>query len=244
MRRVGLRDDGTARGQRRRRVAAGDREREREVARPEHGDGPHRREESADVRQAAHRGVVGVVDDHLEAAAIADHRGHEPQLVRGPGQLAVETDRAQRGLPVGEGHEDLAVMVVAAEGGRLVLSATWPKSNGIPLYAYQSEPIAPIEAVLGLGDSVIAEWLSSEAYEKEHQAFFEIYTGVWQTEYPLYGSNEDVAVLGGWHFPWPDGDWDELVDSQLLVLTLRDSEPWVEGWQEPSGVYRVRQRIT
>jgi hypothetical protein len=52
------------------------------------------------------------------------------------------------------------------------------------------------------------------------------------------------AMLGGWHFPGQDDDWAELVDEQLMVLTFRDSEPWVEGWRMRSGDFKVIQRIT
>jgi hypothetical protein len=52
------------------------------------------------------------------------------------------------------------------------------------------------------------------------------------------------ATLGGWHFPWPDDDWRDLVDNTLLVQTYMDSEPWIEVWQEPSGELKVIERIT
>lgn len=51
------------------------------------------------------------------------------------------------------------------------------------------------------------------------------------------------AVLGGWHFPWPDGDWEELIDRRLIAWTLADSEAWVEVWDQ-GGAFRVIERIT
>jgi hypothetical protein len=51
------------------------------------------------------------------------------------------------------------------------------------------------------------------------------------------------AVLGGWHVPWPDGDWLELVEHPLVVLTLAESEPWVEAFNTGQG-FRVIQRIS
>jgi hypothetical protein len=59
---------------------------------------------------------------------------------------------------------------------------------------------------------------------------------------PFY-SGSAHAVLGGWHVPWPDGDWDELAERPLLVWTLEDSEPWVEVWADGKG-FEVKQRIT
>lgn len=64
----------------------------------------------------------------------------------------------------------------------------------------------------------------------------------WQANCPLY-TDEAVAVLGGWHFPWPDGDWHELQDRPLLLWTIRDAEPWGEVWDGPHG-YEVMERIT
>jgi hypothetical protein len=68
------------------------------------------------------------------------------------------------------------------------------------------------------------------------------YLPVWQSNCPLY-TGEAAAVLGGWHFPWPDGDWEELREAPLLLCTLDESEPWVEVWGGSEG-FRVVQRIT
>ena len=70
----------------------------------------------------------------------------------------------------------------------------------------------------------------------------EEYLHLWQLNCPIY-LEEIVAVLGGWHFPWPDGDWEQLRDQRLLVWTIDEAEPWVEVWGE-LGSLRVIQRIT
>ena len=70
----------------------------------------------------------------------------------------------------------------------------------------------------------------------------EEYRCLWESNCPIF-SNEIVAVLGGWHFPWPDGDWEPLRDQRLLVWTLVEAEPWVEVWGE-LGSMRVIERIT
>lgn len=70
----------------------------------------------------------------------------------------------------------------------------------------------------------------------------EEYQHLWKSNCPIY-SKEIVAVLGGWHFPWPDGDWEHLQDQRLLVWTIEEAEPWVEVWGE-LGSLRVIQRIT
>jgi hypothetical protein len=95
-------------------------------------------------------------------------------------------------------------------------------SSGVALYAHQAFSLPPPDALPG-GDT------------DEYMRF-------WQSNCPLY-TGEAAAVLGGWHFPWPDGDWEELRQKPLLVWTLDDSEPWVEVWGVPGG-FRVMQRIT
>jgi hypothetical protein len=59
---------------------------------------------------------------------------------------------------------------------------------------------------------------------------------------PFYSGGAH-AVLGGWHLPWPDGDWLELVPSQLLVWTFEGGEPWFEAWASGEAL-RVLRRIT
>jgi hypothetical protein len=68
------------------------------------------------------------------------------------------------------------------------------------------------------------------------------YIRLWQSNCPLY-TEEASAVLGGWHFPWPDGDWEERRKETFVLWTIEDSEPWVEVWKLPDR-YRVMQRIT
>ncbi len=94
--------------------------------------------------------------------------------------------------------------------------------GGTALYAHPATSLPPPDALPAGGDAK--------------------YTRLWQDNCPLY-TGEAAAVLGGWHFPWPDGDWEELRERQLLILTIDESEPWVEVWAEPIG-FRVMQRIT
>ena len=60
----------------------------------------------------------------------------------------------------------------------------------------------------------------------------------------MFFKSDIHAVLGGWHVPMPDTDWHDLLDDQLMVFTLRNSEPWVEAWRKREGAFRVIQRIT
>ena len=101
-------------------------------------------------------------------------------------------------------------------------SAVLPAAAERPLFAHSARTLPPPDALPG-GDD--------DGYVRK-----------WQSNCPLY-TGEAAAVLGGWHFPWPDGDWEELRDQPLLVWTLDESEPWVEVWGGPDG-FRVIQRIT
>jgi hypothetical protein len=101
-------------------------------------------------------------------------------------------------------------------------TATLASAAGSMLYAHPANSLPPPDA------------LSAE----EDDAYIRL----WQANCPLYTGGA-AAVLGGWHFPWPDGDWEALRVQHLLVWTLEDSEPWVEVWGEPTG-YRVMQRVT
>jgi hypothetical protein len=91
-----------------------------------------------------------------------------------------------------------------------------------PLYAHSARSLPPPDALAAEGDPA--------------------YMQLWQANCPLY-TGQAAAVLGGWHFPWPDGDWEDLRNCPLLVWTLDESEPWVEVWGGPAG-FRVIQRIT
>lgn len=112
------------------------------------------------------------------------------------------------------------------ESGITVFSptATLIEHNGKNLYAHVNRSLPPPDAS---GD------LQNEAYTEQ-----------WIHNCPIYSPEDDViAVLGGWHFPWPDGDWEELRDHDVLVWTITGSEPWVEVWRSDEGT-RVMQRIT
>jgi hypothetical protein len=123
------------------------------------------------------------------------------------------------------------------EGGRIEQSACWPKRAGIPLYAHAASVLPPSDALFARGSQAVATWHPDAAVVQK-------YEDAWMREFPLYSSEEIYAVLGGWHMAWPEDDWHDLIDDQLMVFTLRDSEPWVETWRMRSSEFRVIQRIT
>jgi hypothetical protein len=122
--------------------------------------------------------------------------------------------------------------------------------KGRRLHAQPARSLPPIDAVFRFGSSEVRDWLVSVGWQPDWEyndnfrdrATAEHYLRHWQQNCPLY--REDVfAVLGGWHFPWPDGDWAELLDRPLVLWTVAESEPWVEVWGWDDG-FRVIQRVT
>jgi hypothetical protein len=138
----------------------------------------------------------------------------------------------------------------SAKTGRIEVTPRWPDRDGIALYAQSENILPPINAVFLRGSSAVEEWLKTNRWQRTwayndnfpDTAMVKAYEGVWFDEFPLYRDGV-AAALGGWHMPWPDGDWLEYVDKQLLIFTVRDSEPWVEVWFERGQLY-VRQRRT
>ncbi len=117
------------------------------------------------------------------------------------------------------------------------------------LYAHPTRSLPPIDAVFRFGSSTVHKWLESNNWQpdweynenfRDSESVAE-YERLYQSECPLY-SGGAYAVLGGWHFPWPDGDWEQLLDRPLLVWTFAESEPWVEVWGGDG--FQVKQRIT
>jgi hypothetical protein len=118
------------------------------------------------------------------------------------------------------------------------------------LFGQAGRSLPPIDGVFRLGSRAVQRWLRANNWDPKsgyNDNFADRdpvrqYERRYQSECPLYRRGAH-AVLGGWHFPWPDGDWEELLKQALLVWTFKDSEPWVEVWRTKKG-YRVIQRIT
>lgn len=108
-------------------------------------------------------------------------------------------------------------------------------AGGMPLFAHDAMSFPPIDAIPLRGGAAF------RSEEIPHELAGE-YDRYYAEACPLY-SEGIHAVLRGWHFPWPDGDWEELIDHRLIAWTLADSEPWVEVW-ERGGAFRVIERIT
>jgi len=133
-------------------------------------------------------------------------------------------------------------------GGELEVLAKTP-SGAVPLHAVERVSFAPIEAIFLLGSDQVGDWLNTHGWEREWgyndnfagAAVVQEFEQWWRASHVFYG-DEGEALLGGWHFAWPDDDWHDLVDQELLYWTLR-GEPWIEVWRSGSG-YQVIERIS
>jgi hypothetical protein len=138
------------------------------------------------------------------------------------------------------------------QGGRVEVAPSWPKHAGTELYAHPASVLPPIDAVFARGSEAVGEWIGSHGWERTDRynsnfkdaALVREYERVWMCEFPLYSDSDVYAMLGGWHWPCADGDWHDLIDEHLMVLTVRDSEPWVEAWRTRAGQFKIIQRIT
>ena len=138
------------------------------------------------------------------------------------------------------------------QGGRVEINQSWPKRPGTKLYAHSASVLPPVDAVFARGSETVGEWIRSHGWDRTERyndnfkdsAVVREYERVWMREFPLYFDSDIYAVLGGWHWPGADDDWHDLIDEQLIALTIRDSEPWVEAWRARTGQFNVIQRIT
>lgn len=138
------------------------------------------------------------------------------------------------------------------EGGGVEISQTWPERPGTPLYAHPASILPPLDAVFVKGSSSVGEWLKANSWEREwgyngnfaDKEVARAYRDLFTSEHPIYSESDVFAILGGWHFPFSDRDWHQLVDEQLMLMTIRGYEPWVEAWRKRSGQFKVIQRIT
>jgi hypothetical protein len=137
------------------------------------------------------------------------------------------------------------------ETGRVEVVPSLPP--GLPLYAYPTEVLPPIDAIFALGSERVEAWLRANGWQRGDRyngnfgdrAIVEAYDRVWAQGDPVFGRHENLyAALGGWPFANAEDDWPELLHARLLAVTVKDCEPWVEAWEIPGGGFRVVQRIT
>src|SRR5262249_21966023 len=74
------------------------------------------------------------------------------------------------------------------------------RPEGELLFTVPSSRLPPVEALRRFGSPEARAALGDPALA-------DAYVRAWMCESPLYEDGA-YAVLGGWHFPWPDGDWE------------------------------------
>ncbi|MGE0045614.1 MAG: hypothetical protein AB7T08_07635 [Hyphomonadaceae bacterium] len=157
-------------------------------------------------------------------------------------------------LFAGIGSRYISVLSKSSDGGAVELLDHLPESNGgeIDLVVREASVLPPIDAVFALGSDSVGSWLADNQWQRDwgYNSNFSAsdlvqqYERIFQSEYPLYLSSNVVAMIGGWHFPFPDDDWRDLIADELLLMTLKDAEPWVEAWRARDGSFKVVERIT
>jgi len=139
--------------------------------------------------------------------------------------------------------------------------ATLPTAtNGQRLFAKPIECLPPTEAICKFGSKSIQDWLLAniadpnqvndrESFDEESRGTLEAYDEVLRAEHPLHNDTDCFAMLGGWSacFTWCYG-YDEIYpwhvfEKELVVLTIADSEPWIEVFDDGSE-FETFSRIT
>jgi hypothetical protein len=126
--------------------------------------------------------------------------------------------------------------------------ATLPlKTDGTKLFARPYDCPPPMEALFKFGGPAVQDWLAAHSVDPNHginpsafpdRAPLKAAHEIVDREHPFFGKVDCYAMLGGWSmcFMWCYGideqyPWD-LLKGALTVLTLRDSEPWLEVFDD------------
>jgi len=123
------------------------------------------------------------------------------------------------------------------------------KPDGRRLFARPTECPPPMEALFKFGSKPIRDWLRANSVDPNHgydpKAFsgqnlaaVKAYEEVIAAEHPFAAQADGYAMLGGWSwcflgsygidekYPW------HLFNKALVVLTVRDGEPWLEVYDD------------
>jgi hypothetical protein len=114
--------------------------------------------------------------------------------------------------------------------------------DGEKLYAHRIECMPPVDAVFRFGSDKIKRWLSVNDWDPALGYYnfpdrkpIEAYDRNFRSEHPFLHEEEFYALLGGWSVFY-DECWDQLVERPLMLLTIRDSEPWLEVLEDTQGL--------
>ena len=185
---------------------------------------------------------------HLVSIDVAQFPSAEPAVREGfPARCLT--------LYMSDAGGEVALALADVDLATLLDSGRRPNRGGVPLVARDARSLPPLDAVFRFGSSRVRAWLQrcgwldGSGMPYEYNDNFPdteptvAYQRHWQAAHPLY-AGQVLVVVGGWHVPWPDGDWAERLEDRLLLWTLGESEPWVELWRSRRGTLEIRERIT
>jgi hypothetical protein len=123
---------------------------------------------------------------------------------------------------------------VHADASRVAISG----GDGIELIGTEDVALPPEGALEVYGSEEMREVL----HDPNQAGLLDAY----EYRCPLHYANKEgiYAMLGGWHEAWPDNEAYDDEPGRLVLWTFKDSEPWLEVWQRPTGQLEVVPRIT
>jgi hypothetical protein len=128
--------------------------------------------------------------------------------------------------------------------------ATLPvATDGTKLYSSPLESLPPIQFLFKRGPAQVQEWLAAQSWTSADYSKQmpdpepgRRYLDAWFANHPMF-TERGYAMLGGWLMPFPEGDWEELAEQTLLLMTIKDAEPYIEVWDDGREL-RCISRIT
>lgn len=120
-------------------------------------------------------------------------------------------------------------------------AASLPENpDGTRLYAHPFACMPDVDALFHFGSQQVKDWyeVSWSGDPSYRRTPVKEYLKVPEREHPFQGRMGAYAMLGGWswYFGWcyaidEEYPW-HLFDQALTVLTIEDSEPWIEVFDD------------